>query len=175
MWSRDYAVQRYSLADGRALGRFENDAFPTSLAVQGGRLLVGLDDGAVVEFDIATGKRLNILGTFGTDVVDIVPVTDDLMWISTTGRVLSLFDGSSTAVLHRQTLAAFGVHVVAASPLALAVGGEGGSLSLLTLDAAVAAPERIQDELDCRVPFALDGGVLRPRDVDLAACSRLAQ
>jgi hypothetical protein len=172
-WSRDYALRRYALADGSALGTYQVDAYPTGAAIAGDLLYAGLDDGAVVTFDLASATKRGLVGYFGSDVLYAEPTARGLLWVGTTGRELALVEPASGAVLLRAELPGFPQWLEQGTTDDVALITEGGRLILARLSPDTAPLARLEDELACRVPFELAGGALTPRPIDLAACGRL--
>lgn len=169
----DYSVRRISLRDGRELTRYTNDAFAWSAVPMGNRLYVGLDDGYVVEFDIDSGQRTNVVGYFGGDVFTLSAAGDGLLWVGAGDQSISLLDAKRSAVL--SSLRSPG-DLFVSTPGGDLRGGFAtfsGGIALLHLRIDDTPLPRLYQELACRVPFELAGGALRPRAIDPSACRGL--
>ncbi|MBP6631177.1 MAG: protein kinase [Kofleriaceae bacterium] len=166
---QDYTIGRRALTDGRELGRYAGEAYPWMVAVRAGHVFAGMDDGSVTEFDLATGRKLGLVGLYGADVINLSFADDDLLLVGGMNRVLTVVDRTSAAVLLRVPLPSE-ARLVTAADGQVAVGGLSGAVTFVTLARDRADVATLEREAACRVPFTLEAGVRVPRPIDPRAC-----
>ncbi|MFN0246447.1 MAG: protein kinase domain-containing protein [Kofleriaceae bacterium] len=166
-------VWRYALRDGRQLAHYASDGFAWNTIVIGGMLYAGFDDASVVEYDIAGGKMIRSLGSFGGDIHSLADGGGTLLWVGAGNRTLSLVDRQTRAVLFRTDIPTEAVFLVPHGSNGAAVAGLSSSLAFTEVANDPVELARLELEVRCRTAFALENGGLVPRKPDVDACEGL--
>ncbi len=166
-------VHRYSLRDGTETVRYANAGFAWGMVLIGSSLYVGLDNGTVVEYEVATGKLVGTVGSFGADVFSVADAGSGLLWVASGSLTLSLVDRATRAVVFRTQLPTDPMFL-SARGLDAAIAGLSGTLAFVHIDSGPVDLERLDLEVQCRSTVSLSGGSLEPREPDLGACQTLA-